>query len=118
MDEMQIEIRNLGVVDYGRLRQDSRRAFGAAMDRFTDRVRRVRVRLTPTGSHAATCRVRVWCGHGPTVVVEEQAATAHEAIHAVAATLQRALCDRLSTRRNRRRAATSHSWDTPDRELS
>lgn len=102
---MQIETRNLGLTDSGQLDLEVARAFGAALDRFDERIRRVRVRLIPAGAHEAACRVRVWCGNGPTVVMEAQAASGNEAIHAVADNLNRALRRRWSTRRSRLRRA-------------
>lgn len=46
---MQIETRTLGLTDAGQLDLEVARAFGAALDRFDERVRRVRVRLLPPG---------------------------------------------------------------------
>ncbi len=118
---MQIETRNLGLTNAEQLDLEVARAFGAALDRFDARVRRVRVRLLPAGTHEAACRVRVWCGNGPTVVMEAHAASGNEAIHAVADSLNRALRRRWSTRRSRRRRADdrrSSSTSTSRKELS
>ena len=86
-----MEMRNLGVTDDGNLQADAFRALDVALDRCEDRIRRVRVRFIPAGEHGATCRVRVWYDTGPTVVVEEDAATSIDAVNAVAAVLKRTL---------------------------
>lgn len=118
---MQIETRNLGIPGARHLDLEVARAFEAALDRFDERVRRVRVRLVPVGTHEAACRVRVWCGHGPTVVMEARAASSNEAIHAVADGLNRALRRRWSARRAGRRRAyvrRSPSTSTSRKEMS
>lgn len=116
---MQIETRNLGVSDSPNIDGEVARAFDAALDRFDDRVRRVRVRLLRSGSHEATCRARVWCGRGPTVVIEVEAASGSEAIHAVADAVNRTLRRRWSARRaRRRRAAHPSTTSTARKELS
>lgn len=100
---MQIETRNLGLPVQANIHDEVARAFQAALDRFDDRVRRVRVRLLTAGTHQATCRARMWCGEGPTVVVEEHATCASDAIHRVADALNRALRQRWTSRRAGRR---------------
>jgi ribosome-associated translation inhibitor RaiA len=103
---LQIETRNLGVSDDRAFAQEISRALGAALDRFGDRIPRARVRLALAGNHDAVCRVRIWCGKGATVVVEESAATSIAAVYAAADTLKRALRRRWSSRRSRRRHAS------------
>lgn len=106
---MESELRNLGVSQEVGLGRHVDRAVAAALDRFDDRVRRVRVRLMPDGKHQATCRIRVWCEAGPTVIVEQQAATSGEAIDAVVAAVNQVLKRRFAKRRQRRRHPTDGS---------
>jgi len=99
---LQIETRNLGIGEATRTERETERAVGTALARFADRIHRVRVRLIPSGDHEITCRVRVWCGHGDTLVVEKHAPSAKEAINAVSDILNRSLRQRWSSRRARR----------------
>ena len=100
---MQIEVRNLGVGDSATLQRQARSALDASLERYGDHVRRVRVRFLTDGAGAATCRVRAWCGKGPTVVLEERGASSAEAVNAVADALHRALIRRWSVRLSRLR---------------
>lgn len=95
---MKIEMRNLGVEDEADLTRETLRALLPALDRFEQDVDKVRVRFIPRGTHEATCRARVWCASGPTLVLEEHAASTAEALHAIADAINRRLRRRAGVR--------------------
>lgn len=101
---MHIETRSLGVSRSAALKHDARRALDAALDRFEARVHRVRVRFigAPGGTNV-TCRIRAWCGPGPTIVVEANAASFQEAVQTAAECLNRAVQRRWARERSLRR---------------
>lgn len=99
---MNIEMRNLGVDDENDLTRATLRALVPALDAFEADVRRVRVRLMPRGTHESTCRARVWCASGPTLVVEQHAPSSVEALHAIADAIKHWLGRRARARAPRR----------------
>jgi hypothetical protein len=103
---MQLEVREFGVSGPGTLERDVRSAVGAAVDRFAGRIRRVRVRAFSASSWQEGCRMRVWCGGGPTIVVEAVAGSRRAAVYAAADLLDGALRRRLSGKRARRMGST------------
>lgn len=100
---MQLELRELGGSVRGELEHDVRNAVGAAVDRFVDRIGLLRVRAFTASSWLEGCRMRAWCGGGPTIVVEAVAPSSRAAIYAAADLLDGALRRRMSGKRSRRR---------------
>ncbi|HEY2734013.1 MAG TPA: hypothetical protein VGI70_08510 [Polyangiales bacterium] len=105
---MQIELRDLDRDAEQRLDLDVlESAIGPTLSRFENRVGLVRVRFSPNGSFDTTCRVRVWCGKGQTLIIEEHGRSKLEAIHAAADALKRSLHGRWSRVRARTRRGDS-----------
>jgi hypothetical protein len=57
------------------------------------------VRVVPDGRHEATCRLRVWCDEGPTVIVESHARSGDEAVRNAVDSLSRTLGRRFDSPR-------------------
>jgi len=66
------------------------RALRAALDQYMEAISLVRVRLLKAGADVR-CKMRAWCGPGPTIVVASVRPTIGEAVDAAVATLQRAV---------------------------
>lgn len=66
------------------------RAVRAGLDQYSTIVQLLRVRLLKAGVNVR-CKMRAWCGPGPTIVVAEVRPSAGEAIDAAVDTLQRAI---------------------------
>jgi hypothetical protein len=87
------------------------RSITAALDRYEDRVHRVRVRLFRAGRRMVRCKIRTWFGPGPTIVVSSVCPTIGEAVDEAAETLRQAISRRRGqaglARESRRRDRTA-----------
>ena len=87
---MEYETIDRGIVMDDGNRKHLARAIEAGLNRHAQSIRLVRIRLVPAGSRVR-CRMRAWCGPGPTVVVSSARPSIGEAVDSAVATLERAI---------------------------
>lgn len=90
------------------------RAVSAALDQYLTSIQLLRVRLLKAGSQVR-CKMRAWCGPGPTIVVTSVRPTTGEAIDASVDTLQRAIRRRSGRALKARRPARERRSDSVER---
>jgi hypothetical protein len=83
------------------------RALQTALDQYMETISLVRVRLLRAGTDVR-CKMRAWCGAGPTIVATSVRPTTGDAVDATADTLQRAIRRRTGRMATARRKGVKH----------
>lgn len=101
---MKVEIRERGVEAGHKSMSLIGSAFMAALDRFNEQVRRIRIRLVKIGhGNLVHVRARAWFLSGPSLVASADGKNIESAVYATAEKLERAL-----RRKKGRRIALRH----------